>query len=172
MSKAFTREDDAEPPERPGRVRPPSGLPPGAVNYMTARGAETLRWELDRLMAGGGPHRRVEAVGVGDPNEEGSAERIADLRRRLESATVVPVPEPPPGTVLFGATVTLLDPHGVRTEHRIVGADETDLGPGWISWVSPLARALIGARVGQRVQIDPGGLDSVVEIVAIGFLRD
>ena len=71
---------------------------------------------------------------------------------------VVPVPKPPPDTVLLGATVTLLDPHGVRAEHRIVGADETDLGPGWISWVSPLARALIGARVGQRVQIPSGEL--------------
>src|SRR5688500_18507001 len=109
------------PQEHSGRVRLPSGLPPGAVNYMTAQGSRRLREEL------------AEAKG----------KRAAELRQILDSATVVPEPETPPDQVLFGACVTVRKRDGKIVCYRIVGVDETRLAPGWISWVSPPAKALI-----------------------------
>ncbi len=145
MSKAFTKEDD-EIPERVGRARMSSGLPPGAVNYMTAEGARRLRENL--------------AKAKGRAAEE--------LRRVLDSATVVPASEGSPDEVLFGVTVTVQRNDEERTSYRIVGVDETSLAPGWVSWVSPLARALIGSKVGQAVHLPDAPAGEVVEIVDLG----
>lgn len=164
VSKAFTKEDDAEPPERSGRVRPASGLPPGAVNYMTAEGADRLRTELDRLL-----ERERSAREAGVPRVDSVGELISDLRRCLDSATVVPVHTPLPDTVLFGATVTLLGERGERTHYRIVGVDETHFEPGWVSWLSPLAKSLIGARVGQHLLLRNGSREEKVEVLAIDY---
>jgi len=144
VSKAFTKEDD-EIPERTARVRPSSGLPPGAVNYMTAEGARRLHAEL----AGA------------------KARRGAELRRVLDSATIVPEPETAPDEVLFGTTVTVRGGSGKPVRCRIVGADETKLAAGWVSWVSPLGRALIGAQVGQRLHLPDTPAGEEVEIVKI-----
>lgn len=150
MSKAFTKEDD-EIPERSGRMRSPSGLPPGAVDYLTAEGERRLRSELEKLQISEGGRR---------------AERIRELQRVLASVTVVPERETTMEEVLFGATVTVRDAQGELARYRIVGVEETGLAPGWVSWVSPLAKALIGARVGDRVRLGEGAADEVV-IVAV-----
>ncbi len=156
MSKAFTKEDD-EIPEQVRRVRPSSDLPPGAVNYMTAEGASRLRDELEELV--------LSAVGSGGKAKVGRRqERIAELERVLASATIVPRQEPTPDEALFGATVTVRLKSGKLANYRIVGVDETKLEEGWVSWVSPLAKALIGAQVGQRVL-----LGEEVEIVEIAY---
>jgi transcription elongation GreA/GreB family factor len=146
VSKAFTKEDDDEIPERAGRVRSGSGLPPGAVNYMSAEGARLLHAELARTK---GP-------------------RAAEMRRMLESATVVPERDEPPDEVLFGTTATVRNSGGELAQYRIVGVDETRLAPGWVSWVSPLGRALIGVQVGQRVHLPDMPAGEEVEIVEIG----
>ena len=161
MSKAFTKEDD-EIPERVSRERSSSGLPPGAVNYITEEGASRLRGELDELEkhARRGKESRAEA-------EDGSkTERMARLRGILDSATIVPTREAAPEEVLFGTMVTVRTASGELHRHRIVGGDETALGEGWVSWVSPVARVLLGAQVGQQVQLPDG---SKGEVVGIGI---
>ena len=90
------------------------------------------------------------------------------MRRVLDGATVVPAPENPPDEILFGATVIVRHGSGEQATYRIVGVDETSLAPGWVSWVSPLARALIGARVGQMVRLPDAPGDGPVEILRIG----
>ncbi len=144
VSKAFTKEDD-EIPERAGRARASSGLPPGAVNYMTSEGARRLGQELAKA----------------------KGRRAAELRETLESVTVVPEAENPMEEVLFGATVTVRDGRGSEATYRIVGVDEELLAPGWISWVSPLARALLCTRVGQRVHLPDTPAGAEVRIVKI-----
>ncbi len=153
MSKAFTRESD-DLPERPTPARPRTALPPGARNYLTPDGAQQFRDELERLESGG---------------EEANSARRQFLQRTLQSAEVVTPPPPPHDTVRFGASVTVRDPHGVEETFRIVGADEVDSARDWISWVSPLARALLNARLGQRVVLQlPGGRRDL-EIRAITY---
>jgi transcription elongation factor GreB len=139
MSKAFTREDDRPEPELPKRL--PSPLPPGAKNYMTPDGARRLRVELDAL---------VKTTGARSPTVD---ERIHQLTRCLESAVVVEPPSDDLDVVRFGATVSIRTlPDGPTVRYRIVGVDETDVARGWISWVSPVAKALISASVGDRVR--------------------
>jgi len=157
VSKAFTKEDD-EIPERPARVRSSSGLPPGAVNYMTAKGERRLRNELEELLM----PKRARKGGA-------AKERIAEFQRVLTSATIVPEPETPADEVLFGATVTVRGESGELARYRIVGADETKLAPGWVSWLSPLAKALIGARVGDRLRLAAPAPEEEVVILKIEY---
>src|SRR5579871_666609 len=96
MSKAFTKEDDEE-PERVGRKRSSSGLPPGAVNYLTGRGADLFRGELAEL------ERRPKS----GKRDERTMERIAQIRELLETATIVPTREEVPDEVLFETRVTV-----------------------------------------------------------------
>ena len=146
MSRAFVKED-VDMPERITRRRSASGLPPGAVNYMSADGAQRMTDELARL------RKR--------PGENG--DEIVHLEGVLASATVVERPAPA-DTVTFGATVTVEAADGTVQIYRIVGADETEVGS--VSWVSPLGRALLGANLGQRVVL-PGEDKAVRTIVKI-----
>jgi transcription elongation factor GreB len=93
-----------------------------------------------------------------------SRRRATELQQILDSATVVPEREEPAEEVLFGTTVTVRSMNGKETRYRIVGVDETRLGPGWVSWVSPLARALIGTPVGQQVHLPEGDEVTIVAI--------
>lgn len=129
MSRAFVKED-VEVPERVTRRRSLSGLPPGALNFLTSKGAARLR---EKLRSGGNV--------------------AAEAARILASATIVEPPQKHPGEVVFGATVTLRAPDGTLRTHRIVGVDEVALDPQAVSWVSPLGRALLGAEVGKTVSL-------------------
>jgi transcription elongation factor GreB len=169
MSKAFTKEDDADDPETPRRL--PSPLPPGAKNYLTPGGARRLRAELDRLV---GADRPAAVAAAADPrtSEQVRAldERIDHLRRSLESAVVVDPPASDVDAVRFGATVSVRGGPGSEvTRYRIVGVDETDVERGWISWVSPIARALISGRVGDRVRIALPSGERELEIVDVDY---
>lgn len=135
-------------------MRSSSGLPPGAANYLTVEGERRLRRELEELLL---PESKHPAAGA--------EERIADLQRVLTSTTLVAAPELPAEEVLFGATVTVRREDGELARYRIVGVDEMRLDPEWLSWVTPLARALIGTRVGERVRVN--GSDA--EIVKIEY---
>ncbi len=156
MSKAFTRESD-DLPERPAPPRPAPALPPGTRNYLTPDGALRLRRELEHLEAQPPP-----------PGTPGAA-RLQALRRTLPTAEIVPPPPPPHESVRFGAFVTVRDSRGEEETFRIVGLDEVDTERDWISWLSPLARALLNAQLGQRIQLQlPGGRRDL-EIVAVRY---
>ncbi len=182
MNKAFVKEQDEHDDDgaEPGAPR----LPAGSKNYMTRRGYEALRVELDQLVRQERP-KLVETVawaaGNGDRSENGDYiygkkrlreidRRIRFLIKRIENAEVVE-PESQKGLeqVFFGATVTVEDlDNGAVNTWQIVGLDEADASAGRISWISPLARALLKTREGDVVRFNsPSGLREfeVVEIV-------
>ena len=146
MSRAFVKED-VDPPERSGRKRSASGLPPGATNYITARGAKHLRDELQKL-------RAANAV----------SERVTELEQILASVHVVDPPDAPSNSVTFGATVTVKDKKGKTETYTIVGVDELDLEPHGVSWISPIGKALLAADMGDWVTLEDGRSAKIVKI--------
>ena len=151
MSRAFVKETDTvEPlPERPVSPYP---------NYVTATGLAAIEAELARLTEG---YARAQAA----EDRDALASLGRDLRywqQRRASAQLF-TPSPDNGTVQFGATVTIRRDDGRKQSWRIVGEDEADPAKGSISYVAPLARALIGKAVGDAV--DAGAAQA--EIVAI-----
>src|SRR6266446_3177703 len=136
MSRAFVKED-VDLPERSGRKRSASGLPPGAINYITARGAKRLRDELQKL-------RAANAV----------SERVTELEQILASVHVVDPPDAPSNSVTFGATETL----------TIVRVDELNFEQDAVSWISPLGKALLAADMGDWIKLDDGRSAKIVKI--------
>lgn len=159
MSKAFTKED-ATPDEILVARRPP--LPAGVPNYVTPRGLELLRAERQALESArsalrgeAGAAARVTALGA----------RLAELEQRLQSAQCV---EPAPGGVVrFGSWVTLQDEAEREQRYQIVGVDEADPAQGKVAFLSPLAKALLGARVGDSVRVQKPGGSQELEVLAI-----
>lgn len=170
MSKAFTREETDGPdiPELPPLA---SVLPMGAKNYITAKGAQSLRDEHARLVNERRPSLAAAAVQDADAKGQIAAldQRILRLEESLQSAEVVPPPEGPVDTVRFGATVTVRERTGEESTYRIVGVDETDFDKGWVSWLSPIARAVMNAKVGDRVRFKIPSGETELEIVAISY---
>ena len=166
MSKAFTREDDLPDPT-PTR-RSPSPLPPGGKNYLTPDGARRLRAELDRLVE---VERPQAAATSGDAREKLRAldERIQHLRQSLQTAFVVDPPVTAEDRVRFGATVTVREPDGEESRYRIVGLDEADADRDWVSWLSPIAKALLNARAGERVRLRLPRGERELEIIGIVY---
>ena len=138
MSRAFVKED-VDPPERIGRKRSASGLPPGATNYITARGATRLRDELNTLR-------------VADATNE----RVGELEQILTSVQVVAPPDTASNSITFGATVTVKDKKGRTETYTIVGVDELDFEPDAVSWISPIGKALLNAEIGNWVKLEDG----------------
>ena len=183
MSKAFTKESDTELdddlPEDTG------GLPAGAKNYMTPQGFERLREELMTLMR----KERPEVVQVvswaaanGDRSENGDYlygkkrlreidRRIRFLSKRLERSEVVdPAKRPKTDQVFFGATVTWANSRGDERTIKIVGIDEVEPAKGHVSWISPIAKALLRAYEGDLVKMrTPGGVEEI-EIVKVEYV--
>jgi transcription elongation factor GreB len=182
MSKAFTKEnDDAPELDEPDEANP---LPAGVKNYITPRGFEAMREELKQLRTVERP-KVVETVawaaGNGDRSENGDyiygKKRLREIDRRmryilkrLEIAEVVdPSRQVNRDQVYFGATVTYAEDDGGEHTVRIVGVDEADLERGEVSWISPVARALMRAREGDLVELrTPGGRKSL-EVVEIHY---
>ncbi len=177
MSKAFTKEgeDDEELDNSPK-------LPQGVKNYITPSGHKRLKEEFDQLW-------KIERPGLvktitwaasnGDRSENGDYiygkrrlreidRRLRFLSKRLENAEVVdPAQRGECDQVFFGATVTICNAQGEEHTYSIVGLDEVDPGRGRISWISPLAKALLKARAGDTIRLHtPGGVEEldVVEI--------
>jgi len=146
MSRAFVKED-VDLPERSGRRRSASGLPPGATNYITARGAKHLRDELQKL-------RAANATG----------ERVAELEQILTSVHVVDPPDPASNIVGFGATVTVKDKKGRTESYTVVGVDELDLDPDAVSWISPIGKTLLAADTGDWITLEDGRSAKIVKI--------
>lgn len=169
MSRAFVRESDVpQLPELPPLVSP---LPPGAKNYVTAGGAQHLRNELARLVDTQRPRLAAAPADDIDAKHELQVldQRIRYLRESLRTAEIVPPPAEPGDVVRFGATVTVREAAGAETRYRIVGVDETDLDRNWVSWLSPIARALLNARLGARVVLKAPRGARELEIVRIDY---
>lgn len=183
MNKAFVKENDQDDDDAPPGA--PS-LPPGTTNYMTRRGYEILRTELDQLVRDERP-KLVETVrwaaGNGDRSENGDYiygkkrlreidRRIRFLIKRLENSTVVtPSEQENTEQVFFGATVTVCDVDGdAEQTYQIVGVDEANASEGRISWIAPLSRALLKAREGDVVRFaSPAGLREI-EVIEIRYV--
>jgi transcription elongation factor GreB len=168
MSRAFVRESDDR-PELP-IARQASPLPAGAKNYITEEGAQKLREELARLLEN---ERPALAATSGDADTKRQLlvlnQRILQLEESLQCAEIVATPAGSAETVRFGTTVTVRESSGETSRYRIVGVDETDFERGWVSWLSPIARALMNARVGERVRFTfPSGTEDL-EVLDISY---
>ena len=180
MNKAFVREDDGDDEEE---LQPALKLPAGTRNYITPAGHARLKDELEHLVKRERP-QVVEVVAWaasnGDRSENGDYiygkrrlreidRRIRFLTKRLELAEVVdPLRQGDNDQVFFGARITVAEADGVENTYTIVGVDEADVGRGRISWISPLARALIKSRAGDSVRFQsPLGIREIdiIEVV-------
>jgi transcription elongation factor GreB len=182
MSKAFTRESDAEDDDERDLAADP-GMPDGFTNYITPAGRQRLNDELTRLWKVDRP-QLVEtiawAASNGDRSENGDYiygkrklreidRRIRFLSKRLDSAVVVDNAGKDHDRVYFGATVTVADESGAERTVSIVGVDELDPGRGRVSWISPIATALLKASVGDVVILRTPRGNENLEILAIRY---
>jgi len=182
MSKAFTREDSAPEDDFDGEEENP--IPAGSKNYLTPAGWQRIRDEVKWLVT----HERPEvtavvswAASLGDRSENADYQygkkrlreidrRIRYLTKRLEAAEVVdPVTREETDQVFFGATVTYSTRSGEEQTVSIVGIDETDPSKHYVSWISPVARALIKAREGDTVNLHTPGGEEELEILEVRY---
>jgi len=164
MSRAFVKEADddqsaGELPERPLSDHP---------NYVTPRGLELLQARLKELQ------ESRDRLKVED--EPLAKQKLLEVKRdiryykaQLERAQLVDPAGQPRDEVHFGATVSILDEDGKKHAFHIVGDDEADVASGRISWASPLAKAMIGARVGDTVKWQRPAGATEVEIVTVSY---
>ncbi len=181
MSKAFTKESDGDDDDG---VDDAPALPGGVKNYITPAGFQRMQDEVRQLVRVERP-KVVEVVswaaGNGDRSENGDYlygkkrlreidRRIRFLTKRLEAAEIVdPRQQKTRDRVFFGSTVTYADEDGAERTVTIVGIDEADLDKGRVSWISPIARALLKAQEGDVVDLrTPVGVESI-EVVTIRY---
>ena len=182
MNKAFTREtDDADDDE--GDATAPA-VPAGARNYITVQGYQRLRGELMHLIDDERP-KVVEVVSWaasnGDRSENGDylygKKRLREIDRRIRFLTkrldIAEVTDPSAhhgsDQVFFGATVTYANARGDERTITIKGIDEADSLAGEVSWISPIARALLKAREGDEVKLTtPGGVETI-EVIDVRY---
>jgi len=183
VSKAFTREDDAPEEDFEGDEEA-NPIPAGSKNYMTPAGWRRMRDELSWLVKTERPNVTSVvswAAKLGDRSENADYQygkkrlreidrRIRYLTKRLEAAEVVdPATREETDQVFFGATVTYATREGDEQTVRIVGIDEMDPGKHYVSWVSPVARALIKAREGDTVNLRTPAGDQDIEILEVRY---
>ena len=182
MSKAFVKEADDEDDDSDGADAPV--LPAGTRNYITPEGYQRLRSELLQLLNADRPEvvRTVSwAASNGDRSENGDYiygkkrlreidRRIRFLTRRLDIAEVVdPAVREATDQIFFGATVTYAIGDGTEHRVRIVGIDEVDPSKGRVSWISPIARAMLKAHEGDLVRLEtPAGVETL-EILGVSY---
>ncbi|HWI36578.1 MAG TPA: transcription elongation factor GreB [Burkholderiales bacterium] len=180
MSKAFVKDDAAEPedPEKPDAAL----LPPGGKNYITPAGFERLQAEKKRLLEVERPEvvKTVAwAASLGDRSENADYiygkrrlreidRRVRFLIKRLEAAEIVHSSGRDTDQIFFGARVKVKGAGGERTI-RIVGIDEVDPAKGCVSWISPIARALIKAREGDVVRLRTPAGEEKLEILEVDY---
>ena len=183
MNKAFTREPDAADDDDDVDIAAPA-LPAGTRNYLTPAGYRRLREELMALLDVERP-KVVETVSWaaknGDRSENGDYiygkkrlreidRRIRFLTRRLDIAEVVdPSLHHGKDQVFFGATVTYANAKDERRTITIKGVDEADSLHGEVSWVAPIARALLKARTGDEVQLMTPGGQETLEVIDVRY---
>ncbi|MDG0854116.1 transcription elongation factor GreB [Roseateles puraquae] len=182
MNKAFTKESDAADDDDDGPALP--SLPAGTRNYMTPAGYARLRAEFMQLIDVERP-KMVETVSWaaknGDRSENGDylygKKRLREIDRRLRFLTkrldVAEVVDPSAHhgseQIFFGATVTYANARGEEKTITIKGIDESDSLAGEVSWISPIARTLLKARVGDELQlVTPVGVERI-EVVEVSY---
>jgi transcription elongation factor GreB len=182
MNKAFTREADSSDDDDDDVGLP--ALPHGTKNYITPEGYRRLREELMSLLDVERP-KVVEAVSWaaknGDRSENGDyiygKKRLREIDRRIRFLTkrldIAEVADPSAhhghDQIFFGATVTYANSKGEERTITIKGIDEADNLHGEVSWVSPIARALLKAREGDEVQlVTPGGVEHI-EVLEVKY---
>jgi transcription elongation factor GreB len=183
MSKAFTREND-DAPDDDGDGEEANPIPEGSKNYLTPHGWKRMRDEVAWLVKTERPNVTSVvswAAKLGDRSENADYQygkkrlreidrRIRYLTKRLEAAEVVdPSTREETDQVFFGATVTYATRSGEALTIRIVGLDETDPARHYVSWISPVARALIKAREGESVSLRTPGGDEQIEILEVRY---
>jgi len=184
MSKAFTKEpdDDAE-----DDIAPEDAAPAAVKNYMTPTGFAALQVELRQLLYTERP-KIVEivswAAGNGDRSENGDYiygkkrlreidKRVRYLTKRIESAEVVdPAQQQKLQQVFFGATVTYAREDDSEHTVTLVGTDELDVEHGKISWISPVAKALMKARTGDLVELRTPAGSETLEVLSIHYIME
>ena len=184
MSKAFTRETENDGNDDEDDDVGLPALPAGTKNYLTPPGYARLRVELLALLDDERP-KIVEVVSWaaknGDRSENGDylygKKRLREIDRRIRFLTkrldIAEVADPSVhhgnDQVFFGATVTYVNQRDEERTITIKGVDEVDNLKGEVSWVSPIARALLKSRVGDEVQLmTPGGLEQI-EVVEVHY---
>ena len=183
MSKAFTREDDAPEEDFEGE-EDANPIPAGSKNYLTPHGWRRMRDELEWLVKTERPQVTSVvswAAKLGDRSENADYQygkkrlreidrRIRYLTKRLEAGEVVdPATREETDQVFFGATVTYANAKGEESTVRIVGIDETDPARHHVSWISPIARALIKCREGDTVTLRTPVGSEELEILEVRY---
>lgn len=184
MSKAFTKEqDDDLEDEIEVATDVANELPGGAKNYITPGGFARLHAEFDDLMKVQRPEtvKIVSwAAALGDRSENADYlygkkrlreidKRIRFLTKRIGSAQVVDPTEQPHERIYFGATVVVSDQEGNEHTYTIVGMDEIDLARGHISWISPLAKALLGKQEGDSITVHTPSGAQALDIIEVRY---
>ena len=183
MSKAFTRESDTDASDSADGENDGPSLPAGFKNYMTPGGARKLRDELKRLLGTDRPEvvRTVSwAASNGDRSENGDYiygkrrlreidRRIRFLQKRLDGAVVVDPAHQQGAKVLFGASVEVRDEEDRIRRYAIVGIDETDVARGRVSWISPIAKALLNHEEGESILFRSPKGEEELEILRVEF---
>lgn len=180
MSKAFTKESDNDDDDE---LQLPA-LPAGGKNYITPHGYATLRDELLDLIDNERP-KVVDAVhwaaSNGDRSENGDyiygKKRLREIDRRIRFLTkrmeIAEIADPSVHhgneQVFFGATVTYADDAGLERTVRIIGIDEADSSKGEVSWISPIARTLLKARVGDELKLVMPDRVGNIEVIAVHY---
>jgi transcription elongation factor GreB len=165
VSKAFTSEETVDDPII---VRARAPLPAGVPNYVTARGLNLLRSELEAL-----EKERIDLEGATDEVKRMAipalAARAAELAARVGGAALVDGRGQEADEVRFGATVAVRDGAGQVRRYQIVGVDEANAREGRLAFVAPLARALLGRRAGETVTLQTPRGEEEVELVGISY---
>jgi transcription elongation factor GreB len=184
MSKAFTREADPSDDDADDDAPAAAALPAGVRNYLTPQGYARLRAELLGLLDDERP-KIVEVVSWaaknGDRSENGDylygKKRLREIDRRIRFLTkrldIAEIADPSVhhgrDQVFFGATVTYENGEALQRTITIKGVDEVDNLAGEVSWVAPIARALLKARIGDEIQLlTPGGVERI-EVIAVSY---
>jgi transcription elongation factor GreB len=186
MSKAFTKEDDGGlDSDGDDDVAEASQfkIPTGSRNYITPAGAERLKAELHKLLyteRGELVKTITWAASNGDRSENGDYiygkrrlreidRRIRFLSKRLEAAEIIDPQTQKSDRVLFGARVTVRDEEDRQRTYRIVGIDEVNLALFEVSWISPVAKALLNSKVGDTVVLRTPKGEEDLEVISIQY---
>ncbi len=167
MSRGFVKDGDQEDvPMVPQRAFLPEGVP----NFVTRNGLEQLLAEKDALVG------EKENLGITTENEKRIAlnfinAKLQLLNSRITDARVVDPKDQPQDEVTFGATVTIrMGSSGKIQTFQIVGVDEADISKGKISFISPLARALLNKKTGQKITLKRDKEEITYEITTISYI--
>ncbi|SFB26754.1 GreA/GreB family elongation factor [Algoriphagus aquimarinus] len=166
MSRGFVKEEDQE--EIP-LVPPRADLPTGVTNYITPNGMEELLAEKQALI---NEKSSIEAATEQEKRIASNyiSSKLHLLEDRIATAKVVELDEQPKNEIRFGATVTLKIGNSSKLEnYQIVGVDESDISKGKISFISPIAKILIGLKVGEQAVLKLARENRTFEIIAITY---